>query len=113
MRKCSHKAAAHPKRSCACGRPSQSVRRKSGEESSVGNGTAKQKIAVLGGGLGSLTTVYGLTSDSAWREKYDITVYQMGWRLGGKGASGRNRDQNMRIEEHGLHIWMGFYQNAF
>jgi uncharacterized protein with NAD-binding domain and iron-sulfur cluster len=73
----------------------------------------RQKIAVLGGGLGSLTTVYGLTSEPGWRDKYDITVYQMGWRLGGKGASGRNRQQNMRIEEHGLHIWMGFYQNAF
>jgi uncharacterized protein with NAD-binding domain and iron-sulfur cluster len=58
----------------------------------------RQKIAVLGGGLGSLTTVYGLTSEPGWRDKYDITVYQMGWRLGGKGASGRNRQQNMRIE---------------
>src|SRR5262245_42435096 len=46
----------------------------------------KQKIAVLGGGLGSLSTVYGLTSQPGWDEKYDITVYQMGWRLGGKGA---------------------------
>ncbi|MEO7132588.1 MAG: NAD(P)-binding protein [Vicinamibacterales bacterium] len=73
----------------------------------------KQKVAVLGGGLGSLTTVYGLTSDPAWRDNYDITVYEMGWRLGGKGASGRNAQQNMRIEEHGLHIWMGFYENAF
>ncbi len=79
----------------------------------MGDVKAKKKIAVLGGGLGSLTTVYGLTSDPDWRDKYDITVYQMGWRLGGKGASGRNREQNMRIEEHGLHIWMGFYQNAF
>ena len=35
----------------------------------------------------------------------------MGWRLGGKGASGRG--ENDRIEEHGLHLWMGFYENAF
>ena len=35
----------------------------------------------------------------------------MGWRLGGKGASGRG--PSGRIEEHGLHIWMGFYENAF
>ncbi|MCG8555134.1 MAG: NAD(P)-binding protein [Proteobacteria bacterium] len=43
--------------------------------------------------------------------KYDVTVYQLGWRLGGKGASGRGPAD--RIEEHGLHLWMGFYENAF
>ena len=43
--------------------------------------------------------------------RYEITVFQEGWRLGGKGASGRGR--NGRIEEHGLHIWLGFYDNAF
>ena len=43
--------------------------------------------------------------------RYEVTVYQRGWRLGGKGASGRGPDG--RIEEHGLHLWMGFYENAF
>jgi uncharacterized protein with NAD-binding domain and iron-sulfur cluster len=37
----------------------------------------------------------------------------MGWRLGGKGASGRDPATGMRIEEHGLHIWFGWYDNAF
>jgi uncharacterized protein with NAD-binding domain and iron-sulfur cluster len=37
----------------------------------------------------------------------------LGWRLGGKGASSRNPNWNNRIEEHGLHIWLGFYENAF
>lgn len=72
-----------------------------------------QKIAVLGGGIGSLSAVLEITSDPDWRQKYDITVYQMGWRLGGKGASGRNRSMHDRIEEHGIHLWMGFYENAF
>ena len=49
-----------------------------------------KKIAILGGGIGSLTTAFALTSRRNWREHYEITVYQMGWRLGGKGASGRN-----------------------
>ncbi|HWC65853.1 MAG TPA: hypothetical protein VG777_07205, partial [Thermoanaerobaculia bacterium] len=40
-------------------------------------------------------------------------VYQMGWRLGGKCASGRNREAGGRIEEHGLHVWAGFYENGF
>jgi uncharacterized protein with NAD-binding domain and iron-sulfur cluster len=47
----------------------------------------------------------------ALRGRYDVTVYQMGWRLGGKGASGRG--PHGRIEEHGLHLWMGYYENAF
>ena len=72
-----------------------------------------QKIAVLGGGAGALTTVYELTNVPDWQSHYEITVYQMGWRLGGKGASGRNRNAANRIEEHGFHIWWGFYDNAF
>ena len=57
---------------------------------------------------GAITAAYYLSSDP---DRYDITVYQQGWRLGGKGASGRGRLE--RIEEHGLHIWFGFYENAF
>jgi len=72
-----------------------------------------KKIAILGGGLGAMTAAYGLTSRPGWRDDFEITVYQMGWRLGGKGASGRNAAHGERIEEHGLHIWMGFYENAF
>jgi uncharacterized protein with NAD-binding domain and iron-sulfur cluster len=74
-----------------------------------------KKIAILGGGLASLTTAFALTSERDWQSRYEITVYQMGWRLGGKGASGRNQDPGygQRIEEHGFHVWMGFYDNAF
>ncbi len=87
---------------------------------------SKKKIAVLGGGISSLTSVWKLLEEEKlqaieekkkvgknWKTKHDITVYQMGWRLGGKGASGRNEDKNNRIEEHGLHLWFGFYDNAF
>lgn len=73
----------------------------------------KIKVAVLGGGVGAITTAFYLTSTEALRARYEVTIYQMGWRIGGKGASGRNRDAGDRIEEHGLHIWMGFYENAF
>ena len=75
--------------------------------------SSPKKIAVLGGGLGSLTTIYKLTSDPDWKSKYDITLYHIGWRLGGKGVSGRNQAVADRIEEHGLHLWFGFYDNAF
>ncbi|MFL6674419.1 MAG: NAD(P)-binding protein [Massilia sp.] len=72
-----------------------------------------QKIAVLGGGVGSLAAAFFLTDQPGWRERYQVTVYQQGWRLGGKGASGRNAQFGQRVEEHGLHIWFGFYANAF
>src|SRR5262245_16896578 len=51
-------------------------------------------------------------SEPGWQQEFEsITVYQRGWRLGGKGAS--SRGDNGRIEEHGLHVWIGSYENAF
>jgi len=73
----------------------------------------KKKIIVLGGGLSSITAIYTLMQEENAKEKYEITVYQLGWRIGGKGASGVNTEIANRIEEHGLHLWMGFYENAF
>ena len=73
----------------------------------------RQKIAVIGGGVGAITAAYAITTLPDWDQTYDITIYQLGWRSGGKGASGRNADHGQRIEEHGLHIWAGFYENAF
>jgi uncharacterized protein with NAD-binding domain and iron-sulfur cluster len=72
-----------------------------------------RKVAILGGGAGSLAAAFYLTDQPDWRDRYEVTVYQQGWRLGGKGASGRNARLGQRIEEHGLHIWFGFYANAF
>lgn len=70
----------------------------------------RERVAIIGGGCAGLTAAFEL-SRPEHRGRYEITVYQMGWRLGGKGASGRARAG--RIEEHGLHLWMGFYENAF
>lgn len=71
-----------------------------------------QRVAILGGGLGGLVTALNLTAP-AQGGRYDVTVYQLGWRLGGKCATGRNADYYERIQEHGLHVFMGQYQNAF
>jgi uncharacterized protein with NAD-binding domain and iron-sulfur cluster len=74
--------------------------------------TGKKKIAILGGGMGALTAAFELTNPSDWRDRVEsVTVYQLGWRLGGKGASGRGPFK--RIEEHGFHMWFGCYDNAF
>ena len=74
---------------------------------------AQQRIAILGGGMAALTCAFEITNAPGWQNDYDVTVYQLGWRLGGKGASGRNAEVHDRIEEHGLHILLGFYENAF
>ncbi len=72
----------------------------------------KEKVVILGGGVGAMTAAYQLTQFDDWQNRFDITIYQMGWRLGGKCASGRNAAAGQRIEEHGLHVWAGFYDNA-
>jgi uncharacterized protein with NAD-binding domain and iron-sulfur cluster len=74
-----------------------------------------KKIAILGGGPAAIATAFWLTDRPSWRDEYEITVYQMGWRVGGKCASGRNMKDGYgkRIEEHGLHMFFGCYENAF
>lgn len=63
--------------------------------------------------MAGLTTAWELSSGSGdWRDRLDsITVYQRGWRLGGKGAS--SRGPHGRIEEHGLHVLLGCYDATF
>jgi uncharacterized protein with NAD-binding domain and iron-sulfur cluster len=68
------------------------------------------EVAIVGGGCAGVTTAFELTRPEH-RGRYRVTIYQLGFRLGGKGTSGRGAAQ--RIEEHGLHLWMGFYENAF
>lgn len=67
------------------------------------------RVTILGGGMAGLAAAWRL-SDPA-NPPAEVTVYQRGWRLGGKGAS--SRGPNGRIEEHGLHVWLGYYENAF
>ncbi len=68
------------------------------------------RIAIVGGGCAAVAAAFELTRPEL-ESRYEVTIYQMGWRLGGKGASGRGPAG--RIEEHGLHVWMGWYENAF
>ena len=69
-----------------------------------------KKVAILGGGISALTTAFELSSQPDWQQSMDITIYQMGWRLGGKCATARG--EHMRIEEHGIHGFLGSYYNA-
>lgn len=61
--------------------------------------------------MAGLAAAWALTDPSLDSAVESVTVYQRGWRLGGKGASSRGR--HGRIEEHGLHVWLGYYANAF
>src|SRR5215472_10265755 len=72
------------------------------------------RVAVLGGGVSALAAAFEL-SEPRHRGAFDVTIHQLGWRLGGKCASGRDMDEGFRfrIKEHGPHIFFGFYDNAF
>ena len=74
---------------------------------------SKRHIAILGGGASGLCAANWLTARQGWQDEYDVTVYQMGWRLGGKAASGRNAQVHQRSQEHGYHVLLGFYENVF
>jgi uncharacterized protein with NAD-binding domain and iron-sulfur cluster len=72
----------------------------------------KKRIAIIGGGCAAMAAAWDLTSPDN-KAPCDVTIFQMGGRLGGKGASTRNPAYGDRIEEHGLHLWLGYYENAF
>ncbi|MEZ4295541.1 MAG: NAD(P)-binding protein [Polyangiaceae bacterium] len=88
-------------------RPPREPRRAPAKDSSA---ESPARVAIVGGGCASLAAAFELTRPEL-AGRYEVTVYQMGHRLGGKGASGRG--VSGRIEEHGLHLWLGFYENAF
>ena len=71
----------------------------------------RPRVLVIGGGLAGVTAAWRL-SEGNWRSRFsEITVVERSHRLGGKGAS--SRGPHGRIEEHGLHVWLGHYDNAF
>ena len=70
---------------------------------------ARRRIAIVGGGMAGLAAAWQLSRPGG--DGSEVTVYERESRLGGKGAS--SRGPNGRIEEHGLHVWLGFYDNAF
>ena len=70
-----------------------------------------KRVVILGGGIAGLAAAWELSRPERRDAVQSVTVYQRGWRLGGKGASARG--VHGRIEEHGLHVWLGYYENAF
>lgn len=99
------------------------------------------RVAVIGGGCAGMATAWQLSQLNQQRQArvrhlaaaraaddpdaaatierelddwpiYRIDVYEADVKLGGKGASTRD-EADGRILEHGLHVWLGFYENAF
>src|ERR1700741_1259511 len=72
----------------------------------------KTQIAILGGCIGAVTAAFELTEQDPEATRYDIPIYTLGWRLGGKALVGRD-EKDWRALEHGFHVWAGFYDNTF
>jgi uncharacterized protein with NAD-binding domain and iron-sulfur cluster len=75
--------------------------------------TKKIKVAVLGGGAGAMAAAFALSATPERRARYEVTVHQLGFRLGGKAASGRNAGASQRVEANGAHVLLGCYENTF
>lgn len=82
---------------------------------------------ILGGGPAGLAAALALTDPTTqpgWAGKYRVEVIQMGWRVGGKGTTGRQgtpvKDPSgvwrihgsAPVEEHGIHLFGNMYVNA-
>jgi uncharacterized protein with NAD-binding domain and iron-sulfur cluster len=71
----------------------------------------KRKIAILGAGPAGLTAAIALTDTPELREKHEVTIYQMGWRAGGKFGTGRVPPHNW-VNLNGTHYLFGGYANG-
>jgi uncharacterized protein with NAD-binding domain and iron-sulfur cluster len=72
-----------------------------------------RKVLILGGGMAGLTAAYELTRTPELRAAWSVEVVEMGHRYGGRLASAHRPERWHRNEEHGLHVWFGFYDNTF
>src|SRR4029078_2028814 len=68
----------------------------------------KKRAVVLGAGPAGLSAAMALAESG----EHEVHVYQMGWRAGGKCATGRDAG-HFRTRQNGSHYLFGCYHNAF
>lgn len=68
----------------------------------------KKRAVVLGAGPAGLSAAMALIESG----EYEVDVYQMGWRAGGKCATGRDAG-HFRARQNGSHYLFGCYHNSF
>ena len=74
---------------------------------------ARERVVIVGGGIAGLTCAWHLSRTPELRERYEVELIEARGVPGGKLASTRDPEQGWRSLEHGLHVWFGFYENAF
>jgi len=76
------------------------------------SGKKRRRVVIVGGGIAGLTTAYELTRTAAHRAQWDVEVVEMGHQMGGRLGSAHHPETYGRNQEHGLHIWFGWYDNT-
>jgi uncharacterized protein with NAD-binding domain and iron-sulfur cluster len=67
----------------------------------------RKRVAILGAGPAGLAAAMALSESP----EYSVHVYQMGWKAGGKCATGREAE-HLRSLQNGSHYLFGCYENA-
>ena len=80
----------------------------SGTQTGGTGSSGRRQVAVLGAGPSGLAAAFALTKTG----RFDVHVYQMGWRAGGKCATGRDQS-DYRSLQNGSHYLFGCYHNSF
>lgn len=70
------------------------------------------RVAIVGAGPAALATAFDLTETAELRQRFQVTIYEQGFRAGGKCA-GLRRPPFNTIEQNGTHYLFGCYDNAF
>ena len=73
----------------------------------------KKQVAIIGGGCAGMAAAWELTSGEN-TGAFDVTT-SFRWAVASeaRAQAARNEALGYRIEEHGLHLWLGYYENAF
>jgi uncharacterized protein with NAD-binding domain and iron-sulfur cluster len=74
---------------------------------------SQRRVIIIGAGISGLTAAHELTRTPRARARWQVEIVEMGHRVGGRLSSAHRPDAWQRNEEHGLHVWFGWYDNTF